>query len=68
MRSAEGASWKEDEWSYWDERHGRWVGLATWEECLAVERCGSSQDTIERQGGAIPQPRDCEGNSERNQE
>ena len=24
----------------WDERHGRWAGIATWEECLAVERSG----------------------------
>jgi hypothetical protein len=29
-----------------DERHGRWAGLATWEECLAGERGGSSRDTI----------------------
>jgi hypothetical protein len=27
--------------------HSRWAGLATWEECLAVERGGSSRDTIE---------------------
>jgi hypothetical protein len=33
------------EWSEWDERHGRWVGITTWEECLAVERCGRSRDT-----------------------
>ena len=29
------------EWSEWDERHGRWAGIATREECLAVERCGA---------------------------
>ena len=28
------------EWNEWDERHGRWVGITTWAECLAVERCG----------------------------
>jgi hypothetical protein len=33
------------EWSEWDERHGRRVGITTWEECLAVERCRSSRDT-----------------------
>ena len=33
------------EWSEWDERHGRWAGIATREECLAVERCGRSRDT-----------------------
>ena len=27
-------------WSDWGERHGRWVGITTWAECLAVERCG----------------------------
>ena len=27
--------------------HNRWAGLATWEECLAVERDGGSRDTIE---------------------
>ena len=26
------------QWSERDERHGRWAGLAAWEECLAVER------------------------------
>src|SRR5438105_6363719 len=34
--------------SQWDERHGRWARLTTWEECLAVERCGSGRDTMER--------------------
>ena len=29
------------EWSEWDERHGRY--RPTWEECLAIERCGRSQ-------------------------
>jgi len=29
------------EWNDWGERHGRWVGITTWAECLAVERCGS---------------------------
>ena len=28
------------EWSEWDERHGRWVGIATREECLAVSETG----------------------------
>jgi len=29
------------EWSERAERHGRWVGITTWTECLAVERSGS---------------------------
>jgi hypothetical protein len=33
------------EWSERDERHGRWVGITTWAECLAVERSGSCRDT-----------------------
>jgi hypothetical protein len=34
----------------WDERHGRWAGITTWEECLAVERGEGSRDTMERAG------------------
>src|SRR6266567_5480828 len=33
------------EWSERAERHGRWVGITTWAECLAVERSGSCRDT-----------------------
>ena len=40
----------EFQWSEWDKRHGRWPGIATREECLAVERCGRSRDTMERMG------------------
>ena len=29
------------EWSERAERHGRWVGITTWAECLAVECSGS---------------------------
>ena len=28
------------EWSGGNPRHGRWVGITNWAECLAVERCG----------------------------
>ncbi len=44
-RSSQTAFWI-PQWSNRDERHGRWAGLTTWEKCLAVERCGSSRDTI----------------------
>ena len=30
------------EWSEMDERPGRWVGITTWVECLAVERNGAA--------------------------
>src|SRR5437660_12699856 len=33
------------QWSERGERHGRRVGIATWAECLAVERSGSCRDT-----------------------
>src|SRR5205814_1668783 len=34
------------EWSDWGERHGRWAGSTTREECLAVERCGKQPRSI----------------------
>jgi len=34
-----------EEWSEGDERHSRWAGIATREECLAVEHRGSDRDT-----------------------
>ena len=36
------------EWSERAERHGRWVGITTWAECLAVERSGRCRDTSSR--------------------
>jgi hypothetical protein len=33
------------EWSGWEPRHGRWVGITTWAECLAVERSGRCRHT-----------------------
>jgi len=38
-----------EEWSEGDERHGRWVGITTREECLAVEHRGSDRDTRQNQ-------------------
>src|SRR5437870_1481453 len=32
------------EWSEWESRHGRRVGIATWAECLEVERCGDAAE------------------------
>jgi hypothetical protein len=37
------------EWSERDERPGRWVGITTWVECLAVERSGRCRHTSLRQ-------------------
>ena len=47
-----------EEWSDWDERHGRLSRE------VAVERGGSRRDTMERLGGAIRHLPDCVGNSE----
>ena len=38
-----------EEWSDGDERHGRWAGIATREECQAVEHRGSDRDTRRNQ-------------------
>ena len=40
---------RREEWSEGDERHGRWDGIATREECLAVEHRGSDRDTTRSQ-------------------
>jgi hypothetical protein len=52
------------EWSERDERHGRWVRITTWAECLAVERGERCRNTIRTNNwlrAVRPPPRAAEG-------
>jgi hypothetical protein len=57
------------------QRHGRWAGIATREECLAVERCGRGRDTnlksyirhpVQKQGRPVPNRRSGQAERLRN--